>query len=166
LAASRHELEWAGLTQAADPARVGPAALTVSRREDVMRLEIRHQGVEVTDGLRDSISERFKLALGRFARSIAGLRVYLRDVNGPRGGTDKECRVVAEVPRDGRVVVTGAAADVTTAVARTAYRAGYAVRSHLKRRLARRRPSRRRTGSGFGSPREDLRLVEEVGGPR
>ena len=116
-----------------------------------MRLEIRHQGVDVTDELRDSIREQFRLALGRFARSVGGVRVYLRDVNGPRGGTDKECRMVAEVPRDGRVVVAGAATDVAAAVARTAHRAGYALRSHLKRRLARRRPSRRHAGARSGS---------------
>jgi ribosome-associated translation inhibitor RaiA len=82
-----------------------------SGKEDDMRLEIRRRGVEVTERLREHIVERLRLALGRFARSVGEVRVYLRDVNGPRGGTDKVCRVVVEVPRDGRVVVTGAAAD-------------------------------------------------------
>lgn len=109
-----------------------------------MRLEIRRRGVEVTEGLRAHVEERLRLALGRFAAYVGEVRVYLRDVNGPRGGTDKVCRVVVEVPRYGRVVVAGADADVFEAVARTASRARFAVRRRVKRRLARRRPSRRR----------------------
>lgn len=108
-----------------------------------MRLEIRRRSVEVNERLREHIVERLRLALGRFARSVGEVRVYLRDVNGPRGGTDKVCRVVVEVPRFGRVVVTKADADVFAAVTHAASRAGFAVRRHVKRRLARRRPPRR-----------------------
>src|SRR4051794_16441718 len=109
-----------------------------------MRLEIRRRGVEVTEGLRDHIVERLRLALGRFAGYIGEVRVYLRDVNGPRGGADKVCRVVVEVPRSGRVVVAGAEVDIFDAIARTANRARFAVRRRVKRLLARRRPPRRR----------------------
>lgn len=107
-----------------------------------MRLEIRRRDVEVTRKLREHIVERLRLALGRFSRSIGEVRVYLRDVNGPRGGTDKVCRVVVEVPRFGTVVVTGVDADIFAAVTRTVNRAGFAVRRQVKRRLARRRAQR------------------------
>jgi putative sigma-54 modulation protein len=116
-----------------------------------MRLEIRRSGVKVTEGLRAHIVERLRLALGRFARYIGEVWVYLRDVNGPRGGTDKECRIVVEVPHAGRVVVTGADAEIYAAITRTAGRAGFAVRRHVKRRLARRRPPRR-SGRGAQPP--------------
>lgn len=109
-----------------------------------MRVEIRSRGVEVTEGLRAHVEERFRLALGRFARYVGEVRAYLRDVNGPRGGVDKVCRVVVEVPRYGRVVVAGADADVFDTIARTASRARFAVRRRVKRRLARRRPPRQR----------------------
>src|SRR5437764_13261386 len=108
-----------------------------------MRLEIRRRGVEVTEELRAHIAERLRLALGRFAGYVGEVRVYLRDVNGHRGGADKVCRVVVEVPRYGQVVVSGADADVSAAITRTASRAGFALRRHLKRRLARRRRPRR-----------------------
>ena len=70
-----------------------------------MRLEIRSRGVEVSERLKDHVEERLRLALGRLARYVGEVWVYLRDVNGPRGGKDKLCRVVMEVPRNGRVVV-------------------------------------------------------------
>lgn len=103
-----------------------------------MRLEIRQRGIEVTEELRLHVRERLQLALGRFARSIDRVWVYLRDVNGPRGGLSKKCRIVAELPRRCRVVVTGLDADIFTAIARTASRTRFAVRRRVKRRLARR----------------------------
>ena len=108
-----------------------------------MRLEIRQRGMKVTNELRVHVRERLRLALGRFARSIAQVWVYLRDVNGPRGSLSKICRIVVELPRRGRVVVTGKDSDVYAAITRTANRAKFAVRRHVKQRLARRRPSRR-----------------------
>jgi hypothetical protein len=48
-----------------------------------------------------------------------------------------------EVPRDGRVVVTGTDTEVSTAITSTASRAGFAVRRRVKRRLSRRRRSGR-----------------------
>lgn len=104
-----------------------------------MRLEVHHKGVEVSPVLRAHITDRVRLAVRRFGRYVRAARVYLRDVNGPRGGADKECRIVVEVPRDGRVVVTGTAASAAASVTRTAGRAGHALGRHLKRRLARRR---------------------------
>jgi putative sigma-54 modulation protein len=109
----------------------------------MMRLEIRRRGVEVTEALRDHLKRRLRFALGRFARHIDRVQVYLRDVNGPRGGTDKQCRIVVTLPRRGRVVVTGVDADIFSAITRTANRAAFAVRRHvLRRRTRRRQPGR------------------------
>jgi hypothetical protein len=77
-------------------------------------------------------------------RHIDLVRVYLWDVNGPRGGMGKKCRIVVELPPRGRVVVTGTDADVRFAITGTANRAGFAVKRHVKRRRARRRSPRRR----------------------
>ncbi len=108
-----------------------------------MRLEIRRRGVVVNEELRDYLRERLRLALGRFGRHIDLVRAYLRDENGPRGGLDKKCRLVVELPRRGRVVVTAAHADVRAAVAAAASRAGFAVKCRVQRWRARRRPPRR-----------------------
>jgi hypothetical protein len=109
-----------------------------------MRLETRRRGVKVTEGLRTYLKERLRLALGRFCRHIDLVRVYLRDVNGPRGGLGKKCRIVVELPQRRRVVVTGADTDIRAAITGTASRAGFAVKRHVKRRRARRHPPRRR----------------------
>jgi ribosome-associated translation inhibitor RaiA len=110
-----------------------------------MRLEIRRRGVRVTEELRSYIRERLWLALGRFARHIGSIRIYLRDVNGPRGGRDKKCRIVVELPPRGRVVVTTEDTDISAAIVSAAARARFAVKRHIKRRRAMRRPPRHST---------------------
>jgi ribosome-associated translation inhibitor RaiA len=111
-----------------------------------MRLEIRRRSVKVTEELRTYLKGRLGLALGRFRRHIDLARVYLRDVNGPRGGLGRKCRIVVELPRRGRVVVSGVNADIRTAISDTLSRARFAVKRHVKRRRERRprrRPMRR-----------------------
>ena len=110
-----------------------------------MRLEIRRRDVEITEDLRTYLEERLWLALGHFDSHVKVVRAYLRDVNGPRGGLDKLCRIVVELDRRGRVVVTGMDTDIRAAVGVAAIRAGVAVKRHVKRGRARRRPPRGRT---------------------
>jgi ribosome-associated translation inhibitor RaiA len=113
-----------------------------------MRLEVRRRGVAMTDELRAYLRERLRQALGRFGRHIDVVRVYLRDVNGPRGGVAMKCRVVVELSGLSPVVVTGTNAAIFAAVTGAAGRAGFAVKRRVKRRLARQRrrtrPGRRR----------------------
>lgn len=104
-----------------------------------MRLHIRRRGVVLDDFTRDYVKERLRAALGRFARYLTEVWVYLRDMNGPRGGVDKRCRVVVALPPAGRVVVSGAGSELSSLLRGTADRARFAVRRHLKRRIARRR---------------------------
>lgn len=108
-----------------------------------MRLEIRQTGIKITDELRAHVTERLEAALGRFDPSIECVRVYLCDVNGPRGGLGERCQITVELWRRGSVVVTGIAPDIFAAVTQTASRARFAVRRSLKQRLSRRRLARR-----------------------
>ncbi len=107
-----------------------------------MRLEVRRRGVEITEELRAHLGERLRRALGRLTRHIDRVRVYLRDTNGPRGGLGMRCRMVVELSARRRVVVAGTDTAVSGAIARTARRAGLAVKRHVGRRRAHRRPPR------------------------
>jgi ribosome-associated translation inhibitor RaiA len=108
-----------------------------------MRLVIRQRGVNITEELRTYLKDRLRLGLGRFARRIDGVRVYLRDMSGPHGSRGKKCRIVVEMPPRGRVIITEVDADILAAIAGAANRAGFAVKRHLNRRRAERRPPRR-----------------------
>ena len=105
-----------------------------------MQLRIRGVNYGLDDGLKDHIERRLRFALGRFAARIRRLTVRLTDVNGPRGGLDKRCRIaVALVPR-GTVMVEGVGGDPFALVAGAAKRAGRAVRRELERRRRGRNP--------------------------
>ena len=96
-----------------------------------MQVEMRGVNYELGDDLKDHIERRLRFALGRFAARIARLTVRLSDVNGPRGGIDKRCRIaVALVPR-GVMVIEGSGDDSFALIADAARRAGRAVRREL-----------------------------------
>ena len=104
-----------------------------------MQLRIRGVNYGLDDGLKDHIERRLW-----FARAVRGadpnrLTVLLTDVNGPRGGLDKRCRIaVALVPR-GMVMVEGGTTRSPSSPA-PAKRAGRAVGRELERRRRGRDP--------------------------
>jgi hypothetical protein len=122
-----------------------------------MQMHIRKRGVEVNEKLRVSLKERLRASLGRFARYIREVWVYLWEVNDPRGSAGLNCRIVVHVPSDGRVVVTGRDAEIDSVIHRTTARAWFAVRRHLKRKLALRRRPRQSTARAGRATRTRLR---------
>lgn len=102
-----------------------------------MNLEIRGLNYNLDDVLKGYIERRLRFALRRFAARVRRLTVRLTDVNGPRGGLDKRCRIaVALVPR-GVVMVEGSGVNPFALIADAAKRAGRAVRRELDRRRSR-----------------------------
>ena len=57
-----------------------------------MNLEIRRQGIELTDSHRERLTQRLEFALDRFER-VEAVEVHVADINGPRAGVDKRCRI-------------------------------------------------------------------------
>jgi len=60
-----------------------------------MRIDIRSRGLKNKNdqAAKDRVTHRLHFALGRFVNKIARVYVTLEDVNGPRGGQDKRCRL-------------------------------------------------------------------------
>lgn len=102
-----------------------------------MELEIRGVNYELDDMLKDHTERRIRFALGRFASRIRRLSVRLIDVNGPRGGIDKRCRIAAALVPRGVVMIEGSGDDPFALMADAAKRAGRAIRRELERRRAR-----------------------------
>ena len=99
-----------------------------------MRLSVRTLGMETTDAIRAHVERRVRFAVGRFGQRLEEVSVRLGDANGPRGGTDKTCRVVATLGGTGRLVVEDADADLYVAVDRATNRLGRAVARAVERR--------------------------------
>ena len=73
-----------------------------------MRMLIHPRTIITDPEVRARIVESLETALGSIRPRLDGVDVYLTDVNGPRGGSDKRCRIVAYLPAGRPVVVTAA----------------------------------------------------------
>ena len=65
-----------------------------------------HRDIHGTDTL-DALQRRAARHLGRIAHLISDVVVSLVDLNGPKGGIDRQCQVQAKL-HDGRLVVVKA----------------------------------------------------------
>lgn len=81
----------------------------------------------------DLIRRRAHFTLGRFADIIRRLEVRLTDINGPRGGNDVDCVILAYLERHGRLVVAGRDASAEAVACRGIDRMAGMVRRHLDR---------------------------------
>jgi putative sigma-54 modulation protein len=98
-----------------------------------MHLQIRSKNFRLQDHERQNMERRIQFALNRFDGRISSVTVGLADVNGPRGGTDKQCRLVVRSPNCGKITIEETHRNVSAAVALAAERAGRAVGRELKR---------------------------------
>ena len=105
-----------------------------------MRIMVHSSGVALPRSRQLKIEQKARTLLARFERRLADVRVRLRDINGPRGGVDKEALVVATLDGEPSVQVECQAASGKVAVHRALKR----LASTLQRRVARRNSMRRR----------------------
>ncbi len=97
-----------------------------------MEVEIRGKGLYVTGGLSTYIQRRLGLALGRFDRRVERVLVRVEDVNGPKGGIDKQCRVAVVLPHSTTAVMESKASNVRVAINRAVAKASRYVAGRLK----------------------------------
>lgn len=96
-----------------------------------MEFDVRGRNLPLSKPLEHLVERRLHSALGRFAADIRRVDVKLADLNGPRGGIDKQCRVEVTLDHGGRVRAEGTEASLRHAIDLAVDRAG--------RRLGRRR---------------------------
>lgn len=65
----------------------------MATESDSIHIEINSQDVERTDELDQFTRDRIQQALKHFADQITRVEVHLHDENGPKGGTDKTCKL-------------------------------------------------------------------------
>ena len=98
-----------------------------------MQLVIRSKNIELADGFKEYVEYRMRFALARFNQRIRDVVVTLADVNGPRGGVDKRCRVVVRLNPSAKLSIDETDVDLETAVAHAAERMERAVTRRLRR---------------------------------
>ena len=80
-------------------------------------------------------------ALGRFDERIQRVQVMLVDVNGPRGGLDKECRLVIHPKRMPPIVIRDRDSSPGALIHRVAGRGSYALGQKIHARIERKQRS-------------------------
>jgi ribosomal subunit interface protein len=107
-----------------------------------MQFEIRGRDIDISEVLRDHIERRLGFALDRFAGRIRQVHVTLGDLNGPRGGIDKCCKLAISVGCSSPIVVESHASNVYTAIDCVADKAATCIGRRLKRPHGRNRSRR------------------------
>jgi putative sigma-54 modulation protein len=100
--------------------------------------------------LKRESERRLQFATDRFQDHIREIGVVFRDVNGPRGGVDKQCRLIAMLRRGGTLEIEETRSDFVDAISRAAKR----LRLVLTRRI------------GGKNARKTLRHVDRRAGLR
>lgn len=89
-----------------------------------MNLEMRNCNMDKSEFLNEHVMEQVERAVHRFRDRIRRITVRLTDLNGPKGGVDKRCRITAELLHSPPLVVEGESDDAYDAVAQAAARLG------------------------------------------
>lgn len=109
-----------------------------------MRIDVRGKGLEIGASLRGYVERRVAFALGRRSDQLERVQVWLEDVNGPRGGADKRCRVKLTGRGLGAKVIEASGSElgavVHEALERAAQVAGRALERAHEHRLGSTRP--------------------------
>lgn len=108
-----------------------------------MKWELRAPGVRRPEGLDERIATRLAFALERFVTRIERVIVFLHDLNGPRGGVDKACRIIVRIRGCGITAAGAVDADWGVAVDRATTTLGHAVARSIDRHKP---PAQRRSG--------------------
>lgn len=97
-----------------------------------MNIEVRATNVEVSAALEEHVHKKVRAALRLHRDSVVRVVVRICDVNGPRGGRDMHCHIIARL--QGRsLVVHDLADDPYAAVTNAASRLGELTTSVIER---------------------------------
>lgn len=88
---------------------------------------------------RELAATRLRDALSRFSAQISNATLVVEDVNGPRGGVDKQCRITVQTRRFGTLSVTSQDASAGKCIAMAVTR----LSRTLQRRVSKNRRTRR-----------------------
>ena len=101
-----------------------------------MKLDLRTRHLVLTPEARDQVRHRMSIALARVSSWIRVVDVTITDINGPKGGADKQCRLRIRGPSIPSVVVEHVGTETLATIASAAVRAEQVIIRKLARRRA------------------------------
>jgi ribosome-associated translation inhibitor RaiA len=88
---------------------------------------------------RQQVEQRVRLVLQRLQGQVQQARISLRDINGPKGGVDKQCQIMLTTAGHGQLVIVAKAEDAQGALNQALQRATHSLARLWQRK---RRPLR------------------------
>jgi len=118
-----------------------------------MNVEVNWSELNFNDKSKGFVARRLNFLVGRFRTIITRVSVRFSDVNGPKGGVDKQCVVSVKLWTSGEVTVKGEGTDYL-AVFQTSFER--LIRS-VRRELAKQREKPIRSNR-----REHIKMIENL----
>ncbi len=98
-----------------------------------MQIDVRFHGLQSSHALRRHITKRLNNHLGRFSHELTRVIVRIGDVNGPKGGVDKRCKITVRGPRVGTSTLDELSNNAYAAVNNAVHRLTRAVGRRIER---------------------------------
>ena len=107
-----------------------------------MQIDIQARQFSLTRALNYYTERRIRFALTRFEERISRISIWLSDVNGPKGGRDKHCRLHLVLAGKPDVIVEDTQVNLYAAINRAVDRASRTLVRKLDRQQSRMHRSR------------------------
>ncbi len=70
-----------------------------------MQVEVAFSGIDSPNMIRYHFVDRVQRSFEKFRKHVQTIRVHVEDVNGPKGGIDKQCRLVLQLRSIPQIVI-------------------------------------------------------------
>lgn len=98
-----------------------------------MRIGTNAQGFETTEAIELFVQDEVNLAFDRFRDQVISVDVFMKDINGPKGGIDKQVLIRARLRNRQRIALETTHENLYAAVKRSISRSKRAVRRSLRK---------------------------------
>ena len=99
-----------------------------------MQITIKTHQMQLNQETTLQMKRRIHFALGRFANAINRVSARLTDINGPKGGQDKQCLIIVKLRKGGEIVIQEKGTDCNAILNHCANRVSRAVDRELTTR--------------------------------
>ena len=96
-----------------------------------MLVHIQSRHFSLSAALNKYVKTKLRVMLGRYEAKIISLNVSLFDINGPKGGEDKCCKIIVKINGTSSIVLQETAVDLYDAINTCSRRARRAVKRQL-----------------------------------
>ncbi|MFT7561752.1 MAG: putative sigma-54 modulation protein [Flavobacteriales bacterium] len=92
-----------------------------------MKIHIHAKGFDLTKGIKSHAEKRIHLSLARMQAHITSIEPNLSDINGPKGGIDKQCKISIHSNSIASITIRDTKADLYEAIDNAINRASYSL---------------------------------------